>query len=65
MKTTPCRHCGGRGRITFQSEVSLSLMSSDCTSCNGTGIAGDPRLLLGCMLLSAIVTVVGLYALFS
>jgi DnaJ-class molecular chaperone len=44
----PCRYCKGTRRITLQGT------SFECTSCNGTGIDGDPRFLFWFMVGSAI-----------
>lgn len=39
----PCRECNGAGRIRRTNPP----IQYDCTSCNGTGIAGNP----GCLVL--------------
>lgn len=46
MKTNPCRYCHGR--------------RGGCTSCNGTGIDGNPRIGLLIVILSALLTVGGI-----
>lgn len=52
MKTNPCRYCHGSRQITFTREDGAKLVH-ECTSCNGTGIDGDPRLLFCFMIVCA------------
>ena len=41
-----CKECNGAGRIGASSPP----RSWDCPKCNGTGIAGNAKLLVGCLL---------------
>lgn len=45
-----CRYCKGTRVIRYRSPGG-SQMVHECTRCNGTGIDGDPRWLLGIFLL--------------
>lgn len=55
MKTNPCRYCKGTARITFRHPTRDAICGHECTSCNGTGIDGNPRWAIGIMLLSVVV----------
>lgn len=54
METKPCRYCKGTARITYRHPIRDTVHGHDCTSCNGTGIDGDPRGALVVLLLSAL-----------
>jgi hypothetical protein len=57
--THPCRYCKGTARINGVLEG-----EHDCTSCNGTGIDGEP--LFGCIAgIAAIAFVVALVVIFN
>lgn len=59
MKTRFCRYCGGTTRITLRSKGGMPHTHA-CTSCNGTGIDGDPRGALVAMVVSGLAFVGGL-----
>lgn len=45
----PCQHCKGKGRISRRN------IQFECTSCNGTGIRGNP----GCLMWIILASIVG------
>lgn len=53
--TNPCRRCNGVGLVRNDNPHSDRVYGHTCTSCNGTGIAGDQR--LGFIMLWATVIV--------
>lgn len=59
MKTNPCRYCHGTARITYRHPTRAAFMDHECTSCNGTGIDGDPRWAFWLIVLIGVAMVIG------
>lgn len=62
MKANPCRYCHGTARVTYTASSGVKHVD-ECTSCNGTGIDGDPFWLF-IILTTAFAVTVGLILLF-